>query len=161
MVPRQLPFGSPVAGSLLPHPILPCYPLVEMAPTLLHLRHPTFDRSDSLSEGKPRKKGARFTLDDQLNILRGKANGWSNRRIASALPASGAGVREYWKRMLNDPALIFGLPVLVEVSKNTYRCELCSGKCPGWRDGVRHLLFHLLPTDIAMQVPLKLIRKPL
>ena len=128
---------------------------------ILHPRHPTFDRIDSLSEGKPRKKGARFTLDDQLKILRGKANGWSNRRIAGALPASGAGVREYWKRMLNDPALIFGLPVLVEVSKNTYRCELCSEKCPGWRDGVRHLLCHLLPTDIAMQVPLKLIRKPL
>ena len=122
---------------------------------------PAFDRTDSVTGDGPRKKGTRFTVDEQLQILWGKTDGWSNRRIAGAISASKAGVREYWKRTLNDPASIFELRVLVQVAEGSYHCELCLSKCPGWREGVRHVLCHFLPVDLAMKVPMKLFPKPL
>ena len=124
-------------------------------------RLPGFDRTEVVGSEKPRKKGTAFTGDDQLQILFGKANGRSNRRIARAISASKAGVREYWKRTLNDPASIFDLRVLAQIEEGVYLCELCLSECQGWREGVRHLLCHFLPADQAMKIPMRLIPKPL
>jgi len=115
-----------------------------------------------LPEGaRARRKGARLTVDDELAILGGLAEGRTFTAIAKALSAVPRTVSNYWKKIVADPTWVFHLPVIHQTGRKGHQCELCAECLPTRIKAMRHVLAHLLPDDIAKHVPLSHIPKPL
>ena len=96
----------------------------------------------------------------RLLILHGTSRGWTVKKIAMTLPASQTTVKSFRAKIFDDPALVFELPVLVEMTPKSYQCRLC-GESRGSRvKAMRHVLAHILPEEMARGVPLE-VRKPL
>ena len=109
----------------------------------------------------PRQMHDRLDDDDRLLILWGASRGWTNRKIAMALPASQTTIKNFRARIFNDPVSVFNLPVLVETGPKAHQCRLC-GEIRGSRaKAMRHVLAHILPEEIARGVPLNRVAKPL
>ena len=104
---------------------------------------------DRVRNRPPRAKNAHLDDDDRLLIVYGLSKGWSARKIAQALPASEGTVKRYKAQIMDDPGCVFDLPVLVQTGTKSHQCQLCREERPSRIRGMRHVLWHILPTEIA------------
>jgi len=109
---------------------------------------------DRVKGGPPRAKFAHLDDDDKLLIIWGLSRGWSAEKIARALPASGGTVKNFKSKILDDPAVVFDLPILVQTGPKSHQCQIC-GQSRGSRlKGMRHVLDHVLPYEVARDTTL-------
>ena len=116
---------------------------------------------DRVKHRPPRQKHDHLDTDDKLLIVFGVSRGWTIKKIALSLPASQTTVKSYRAKIFDDPTLVFDLPVLVEKGLKTYQCRLCGESRASKAKGMRHVLAHILPEEIARGVPLNTVAKPL
>ena len=119
------------------------------------------DIGDRVNNRPPRQKHDRLDDDDKLLILHGTTRGWTIKKIALTLPASQTTVKNFRGKIFEDPALVFDLPVLVEIAPKVHQCRLCGESRGSRTKAMRHVLAHVLPEEIARGVPLNGVRKPL
>ena len=110
---------------------------------------------DRLKHLPPRAKNAHLDDDDKLLILWGTSRGWSIKRIAQALPSSPTTVKTYRANVYRDPVQVFDLPVLAQVATKNYQCRLCGESRPTRTKAMRHVLSHVLPYEMAKDMPLE------
>ena len=116
---------------------------------------------DRVRNRPPRAKNAHLDDDDRLVILYGLSRGWSAAKIAEALPASEGTVKSYKAEIVDEPGLVFDLPVLVQSGPRSHDCQIC-GESRGSRvRGMRHVLAHVFPYEVARDAPLGDVEKPL
>ena len=109
----------------------------------------------------PRAQRSRLDDDDKLVIIWGLSRGWSAEKIAQALPASGGTVKNFKAKIFDDPGVVFELPVLVQSGPRSHDCQVC-GEVRGSRlKGMRHVLAHIMPFEMARDIPLGDVEKPL
>ena len=116
---------------------------------------------DRVKNRPPHQKHDRLDDDDRLLILWGASRGWTIKKIAMALPASETTIKNFKARIFDDPASVFDLPVLEEIGPNVYQCRLCGERRGSRAKGMRHVLAHILPEEIARGVNLSRVAKPL
>ena len=116
---------------------------------------------DRLKAPPPRAKNAHLDDDDKLLILWGTSRGWSVKKIAQALPSSPTTVKNYRARIFDDPGLVFQLPVLVQIGPKVFQCQLCGESRPSRLKAMRHFLAHILPHEVARDVPLSGVERSL
>ena len=108
-----------------------------------------------------REKNSHLDDDDRLLIVYGLSRGWSAGKIADALPASISTIKNFKARISDDPVSVFDLPVLVQSGPRSHDCQIC-GEGRGSRvKGMRHVLAHVLPYEVARDMPLGDAEKPL
>ena len=116
---------------------------------------------DRVRNRPPRAKNAHLDDDDKLVILWGLSRGWSAGKIAKALPASISTIKNYKSRIMDDPGLVFDLPVLVQSGPRTHDCQICGGSRASRIKGMRHVLAHVFSIEVARDIPLGDLAKPL
>ena len=116
---------------------------------------------DRVKNRPPRQRHDRLDDDDRLLILWGSSRGWTNKKIALALPASQTTVKNYKAKVFDDPVSVFNLPVLVETGPKAHQCRLCGEHRGSRAKAMRHVLAHILPEEVARGVPLNSVAKPL
>ncbi len=116
---------------------------------------------DRVKNRPPRQKHDRLDDDDKMLIVWGSSRGWTNKKIAMALPASQTTVKNYKAKVFYDPVSVFDLPVLVETGPKAVRCRLCDETRGSRAKAMRHVLAHILPGEMARGVPLNRVAKPL
>ena len=116
---------------------------------------------DRVKDRPPRAKNSHLDDDDKLLILWGWSRGWTIRRTAETLPTSLSTVKNYRSRVFEDPATVFELPILKLTGSKSHQCGLCGETRPTRMRGMRHVLSHVLPTEVARDTPLGNCLKPL
>ena len=109
----------------------------------------------------PRAKNAHLDDDDKLVILWGLSRGWTIKRTAETLPTSQSTVKNFRAKVFEDPAVVFELPVLTQAGAKAHQCGLCGESRPTRMKGMRHVLAHVLPHEVARDTPLGGCPKPL
>ena len=109
----------------------------------------------------PRAKNAHLDDDDKLVIIWGLSRGWAAAKIARTLPASTATVKNFKARLFDDPGSVFQLPVLVQSGPRFHDCQICGESRASRVRGMRHVLAHILPLEVARDMPLGDVAKPL
>lgn len=116
---------------------------------------------DRVRERPRREKHAHLDDDDKLVILWGLSRGWATGKIARALPASPGTVKNYRARIFDNPGLVFDLPVLTQTGPRVHQCQLCGEDRPSRIKGMRHVLAHIFPYEVARDMPLDEVERPL
>ena len=116
---------------------------------------------DRVKDRPPRAKNAHLDDDDRLVIIWGLSRGWTAGKIARTLPASVGTVKNFKAKILDEPACVFELPVLVQSGPRSHDCQICGGSRASRIKGMRHVLGHILPLEVARDMPLGDIEKPL
>ena len=116
---------------------------------------------DRLKDQQPRAHYSHLDDDDRLLILWGLYRGWSIRKTAETLPTSQSTVKNFRAKLFQDPAIVFEIPVLKLTEPKSYQCSLCGETRPTRMKGMRHVLAHVLPYEVARDVPLDDCPKPL
>ena len=114
-----------------------------------------------IPERPQRVKYAHLDDDDKLLILWAWSRGWTVKRTAETLPTSLSTVKNYRSRAFEDPAIVFELPVLKLIGPKSHQCGLCGEIRPTRMKGMRHVLAHVLPYEVARDVPLDSFERPL
>ena len=109
---------------------------------------------DRVRNRPPRAKNAHLDDDDKLVILYGLSRGWSAAKIAEALPASVGTIKNFKARIFDDPGSVFDLPVLAQSGPRSHDCQICGEAKASRVKGMRHVLAHILPYEVARDVPL-------
>ena len=116
---------------------------------------------DRVRNRPPRAKNAHLDDDDKLVILWGLSRGWSAGKIAEALPASISTIKNFKGRIFDDPGLVFELPLLIQTSPRSHQCRICGEERPNRIRGMRHILGHIFSYEMARDMPLGDLEKPL
>ena len=116
---------------------------------------------DRVRNRPARAKNAHLDDDDRMLILFGLSRSWSARKIAEALPASIGTVKNFKARIFDDPGSLFDLPILVQSGPKSHDCQFCGGRRDSRVEGVRHVLAHVFPQEVARDMPLQVVEKPL
>ena len=116
---------------------------------------------DRVKDRPPRTKYAHLDDDDKLLVIWGMSRGWTIRRTAETLPTSQSTVKNYRSRVFEHPAIVFELPVLTMTEPKAHQCGLCGESRATRQKGMRHILAHILPYEVARDVPLDDCLKPL
>jgi len=116
---------------------------------------------DRVKNRPARAKFAHLDDDDKLLIIWGLSRGWSAEKIARTLPASGGTVKNYKSKILDDPAVVFELPILVQTGPKSHHCQICGQIRGSYLKGMRHVLDHVLPYEVARDTPLNEVVKKL
>ena len=103
----------------------------------------------------PRKLFMKLSVDDKLIILWGMYREYSNRHISRLLPCGIDTVRSYKGKVYGDPLLAFELPVYIQQGTKRFRCGFCGSMKPNKATIMRHVLSHVVPTEIARDVDLR------
>lgn len=114
-----------------------------------------------VTERPQRAKYSHLDDEDRMLILWGWARGWTVKRTAEELPTSLSTVKNYRARVFDGPSVVFELPVLKLTGPKTHQCGLCGETRPTRMKGMRHVLSHILPYEVARDVPLDGCPKPL
>ena len=112
------------------------------------------DIGDRVKNRPPRQKHDRLDDDDKLLILHGTSRGWTVRKIAMTLPSSETTVKNFRAKIFEEPGVVFELPVLKLTGPKSHQCGLCGESRPTRMKGMRHVLAHVLPHEVARDVPL-------
>ena len=110
---------------------------------------------DLVANRAPRSEKVKLSREDQLVIIWGVYRGWSTNKIASTIPATRATVLNYQREWDEQPALILQLPVLIQISKDVFRCNICEETRSTETKIYRHVIAHIVPTAVAMYTPLR------
>ncbi len=110
--------------------------------------------------GPPRRKHQPLGNDDRWAMLLALTGGHCISAIARALPASVRTVSKFRKMIVSHPTSVFDIPVLMKIG-NTHQCRLCGETLPSRVKGMRHVLQHFLPREIARGVDLGNVPNPL
>jgi len=116
---------------------------------------------DRVKDRPPRVKNAHLDGEDKLLILWGLSRNWSAGKIARTLPASPGTVNNFKIRIFDNPGLVFQLPVLVQTGPRVHQCQICGETRPSRIKGMRHVLSHIFPREMARDMPLEEVEKPL
>ena len=116
---------------------------------------------DVIGDRPPRAKNAHLDDDDKLVIVYGLSRGWSAAKIADALPASIGTVKRYKAQIMDNPGLVFELQVLVQTAPRSFQCQLCREQRQSRSKAMRHVLAHVLPYEVARDIRLDDVEKPL
>ncbi len=116
---------------------------------------------DRVKDRPERVKHAHLDDEDKLLILWGLSRNWSAGKIARVLPASPGTVNNFKTRIFDDPGLVFQLPVLVQTGPRVHQCQICGETRPSRIKGMRHVLSHIFPREVARDIPLDGVEKPL
>ena len=116
---------------------------------------------DRVKHRPARQKHDHLDVDDKLLIVFGVSRGWTIKKIALSLPASQTTVKSYRAKIFDDPVLVFDLAVLLETGPKAFQCSLCGESRGSRAKGMRHVLAHILPEEIARGIPLGSVRKHL
>ncbi len=103
----------------------------------------------------PRKLYMKLSVDDKLAILWGMYREYSNRHISRLLPCGIDTVRSYKGKVYDDPLLAFELPVYIQQGNKRFRCGFCGSIKPNKATIMRHVLSHIVPSEIARDVDLR------
>ena len=99
--------------------------------------------------------------DDKLVIIWGLSRGWTAEKIARILSASIGTVKLFKAKILYEPGCVFELSVLVQSGPRSHDCQICGESRASRIKGMRHVLGHILPLEVARDMPLWEIEKPL
>ncbi|MDA1129865.1 MAG: hypothetical protein O2913_14410 [Chloroflexi bacterium] len=116
---------------------------------------------DRVKDRPPKAKHAHLDDDDKLVILWGLSRGWAARKIARAVPCSEGSVKNYKNRLFEDPGVLFELPLLLQTAPKVHQCQLCREQRPSRSKAMRHVLSHVLPYEVARDIRLDDVEKPL
>ena len=116
---------------------------------------------DRVKDRPPRVKHAHLDDDDRLLVLWGLSRGWAAGKIARAVGCSPGTVKNYKNRIAQEPGQVFQLPVLVQTGVRLHQCQLCGETRPSRIKGMRHVLAHVFPYEVARDLPLDDVEKPL
>jgi len=116
---------------------------------------------DRVKDRPQRVKHAHLDDDDKLLILWGLSRNWSAGKIARQLPCSPGTVNNFKIRIFDHPRLVFQLLVLVQTGPRVHQCQICSETRPSRVKGMRHVLSHIFPNEVARDMPLEEVEKPL
>ena len=116
---------------------------------------------DRVKDRPQRVKHAHLDDDDKLVILLGLSRNSSAGKIARDVPCSPGTVNNFKIRIFDDPGLVFQLPVLVQTGPRVHQCQICGETRPSRIKGMRHVLSHILPYEVARDIPLDGVEKPL
>ncbi len=111
--------------------------------------------------GPPRRKHQPLGNDDRWAMLLALTGGHSISAIARALPASVRTVSKFREMIVTHLTSVFDLPVLRQIGKKAHQCRLCGETLPSRVKGMRHVLQHFLPREIATGVDLGNVPNPL
>jgi len=103
----------------------------------------------------PREKWTPLNVDDKLLLLWGMYREYSIRQIGLFVQCSIESVRKYRDTVLDDPLLIFDLPVYVQQGPKIYRCNFCGAHKESKSNIIRHVLSHVVPAEMARDVDLR------
>lgn len=116
---------------------------------------------DRVKHLAPRAKYAHLDDDDKLVIIWGLSRGWSTEKIARSLPASSGTIKNYKAKIFDEPGLVFELPILVQEGPKSYECQICGERRGSRLNGMRHVLSHTFPYEVARDTPLDGIERKL
>lgn len=116
---------------------------------------------DRVRERPPRAKHAHLDDDDKLLVLWGLSRGWAAGKVARTIPCRPGTVKNYKNRIAGEPGLVFQPPVLVQIGVRLQQCQLCGETRPCRVKAMRHVLAHILPYEVARDLPLNVVEKPL
>jgi hypothetical protein len=102
-----------------------------------------------------RKLYTKLSVDDKLMILWGLYREYSMRHIAGLLPCAIDTVRHFKNDVYEDPLLAFEIPVYIQAGAKKFRCAFCASTKPNKSTIIRHVLSHIVPTEIAQGVDLR------
>ena len=102
-----------------------------------------------------REKGTPLNVDDKLLLLWGMYREYSIRQIGILVGCAAESVRKYRDAVLDDPLLVFELPVYVQQGPKIFRCEFCSAHKETKSNIIRHVLAHVVPAEMARDVDLR------
>ena len=108
-----------------------------------------------LKKDTPRRPRGHYSIDDQLTILWGISQYWTNERIGRAIGAAPTWVQTYRSRLLEDPTWIFELPILVRPTEDKYQCQLCGGTRKERVAALKHVLAHFFRNDVVEAINLR------
>jgi hypothetical protein len=103
----------------------------------------------------PRKLFTRLSVDDKLVILWGMYREYSMRHISRSLPCAIDTVRRYRNDVYEDPLLAFEIPVYIQAGTKKFRCAFCASTKPNKSTIIRHVLSHIVPSEIANSIDLR------
>ncbi len=113
-------------------------------------------------KGQPsREKHAHLDDDDKLVILWGLSRNWAAGKIARTVGCSPGTVKTFKDRIFDDPGLVFLLPVMVQAGSRVHQCQICGETRTTRTKGMRHVLNHIFPFEVARDMPMNEIEKPL
>jgi hypothetical protein len=102
-----------------------------------------------------------LTEDDRLFILWAKSKGYGEPQIATAIGRSKPTVRNYFHKVQLNPLIIFDEKVYDVIGKKRYQCRFCHDQRETEMRIQRHVLAHFVPYEIARDMNLEGVRKPL
>ena len=102
----------------------------------------------------PREKYAHLDVDDKVLIIWGLSRGWSTAKIARSLGASSRTITNYKSKIFDDPRVVFELPLLNQVGEKSWECQICGERKGSRLKGMRNVLSHCLPYEVARDTPL-------
>ena len=112
----------------------------------------------TLKKAPPRRPRGHYSVDDQLTILWGISQNWTNGRIGTAIGAAPSWVRTYRCRLMEDPTWIFDLPVVLRLAENRYRCELCGATRKARLPALKHVLAHFFQNEVVQTINLSKVK---
>ena len=83
-------------------------------------------------------------------------------RICNAVQASRPTVAKYRREFLENPLQILEeLPLIVQLGPKSYQCRFCGERRESWTKVARHVLGHVFAYEVARDISLRGVRKPL
>ena len=134
-------------------PPLPCYnrPMSPLnQPAIAGLA-----ASRRTGEIPPRERWTPLTVDDKLLLLWGMYREYSLRQIGVLVNCAAESVRKYRDIVFDNPLIIFDLPVYVQQAPKIYRCNFCGAHKEAKAVIIRHVLSHVVPSEMARDVDLR------
>ena len=116
---------------------------------------------DRVKDRPQRVKHAHLDDEDKLLIIYGLDRGWAVGKIARAVPCSPSTVKNFKNHIFDDPGQVFQLRVLVKTGPRSHQCQVCGETRPSRIKGMRHVLSHIFPYEMARDMPLDEVEKPL
>ena len=107
-----------------------------------------------LKKAPPRRPRGHYSLDDQLTILWGISQNWTNERIGKAIGGNPRQIEKYRDQVTETPTWIFELPVLVRLTERKYECQFCGGTREEGVLALKHVLAHFFRNDVVETISL-------